>query len=492
MRISKSLLVSIVSAAFCCADLRSDLTTAGITAVFPGDSNFAGDSEAYNERFTLQPVAVTLPTSAQQVSQIVQITVPYNYSIVARSGGHSYIANGLGGQSGALVIDLQNLKQISVSPDGTATIQTGNRLGNVAEGLNNNGRALPHGTCPYVGIGGHSAFGGWGFTSRKWGLTLDTIQSIDIVLANGTTATVSAQQYDDLFWAMRGAAPSFGITTAITVQTFPAPDSTTIFQYTWNMQPSEAANAVLAFQQFAETNVPPEFGSEFVIGRGNAGGELNFGLTGGWYGPSDQFEAVIAPFLAQVRQPDSQKLTVGTYIDSVQYLGGLGTLDTSAPDGRDTFYAKSLMTPEASPISDTALTAFMNYMANEGSQTDLNWFVEMEFVGGQNSAVNAVAANATAFGHRNSLWTFQLYASSPSFQPPYPSDGFTFLDDMVNSLTSNSPSDWDIGAYANYADDMLTNWQTLYYGFNYPQLQVVKRTYDPNNTFAFTQSVQIA
>ena len=55
----------------------------------------------------------------------------------------------------------------------------------------------------------------------------------------------------------------------------------------------------------------------------------------------------------------------------------------------------------------------------------------MELYGGQNSAVNAVAANATAFGHRNALWTIQFYASSPNYQPPYPSDGFTFLDGEI-------------------------------------------------------------
>ena len=69
---------------------------------------------------------------------------------------HSYIANGLGGTSGSVVVDLSSLTQISVSSSGLATIQTGNRLGDIATALNNNGRALPHGTCPYVGIGGHS------------------------------------------------------------------------------------------------------------------------------------------------------------------------------------------------------------------------------------------------------------------------------------------------------------------------------------------------
>ena len=163
---------------------------------------------------------------------------------------------------------------------------------------------------------------------------------------------------------MRGAAPSFGITTSITVQTFPAPPSVTVFEYNWNMKPSEAANAISAFQQFAKTNIPKEYGSHFVLGRGNALGELAFGLVGGWYGPADKFNSTIAPFLAKVRQPDTTKFTIGSYINSVEYLGGLGTLNTSAPDTTDTFYAKSLVTPEASPISGKALNAFTKYLAN--------------------------------------------------------------------------------------------------------------------------------
>ena len=110
--------------------------------------------------------------------------------------------------------------EISVDPTTyIATIGPGNRLGDVALGLNNAGRALPHGTCPYVGIGGHSGkqlrswsnlfiylfilpegYGGFGFTSRKWGLTLDTIQSLEVVLANGTIANVSLTSYPDLFF----------------------------------------------------------------------------------------------------------------------------------------------------------------------------------------------------------------------------------------------------------------------------------------------------
>ena len=124
---------------------------------------------------------------------------------------------------GSIVIDLSNFKQISVDSNTyIATIGPGNRLGDIALGLNNEGRALPHGSCPYVGVGGHigrainqyiklvyfylfiysfmKGHGGFGITSRKWGLALDTVVGLDVVLANGTIAKVSQDNYPDLFF----------------------------------------------------------------------------------------------------------------------------------------------------------------------------------------------------------------------------------------------------------------------------------------------------
>ena len=108
-----------------------------------------------------------------------------------------------------------------------------------------------------------------------------------------------------------------------------------------------------------------------VIGKGSASGRVSFGLTGGWYGPEDKYANVIAPFLVNLPPPSGSTLTPGSYIDSVQFLGGLGRLSTTGiPDTHDTFYAKSLMTPEASPMTLTALNAFMSYLGSAGFTAD--------------------------------------------------------------------------------------------------------------------------
>ena len=237
----------------------------------------------------------------------------------------------------------------------------------------------------------HEGYGGYGFTSRKWGLTLDTIQSLEVVLANSTIANVSQTNYPDLFFvsirvfvletqrnltkdfgqALRGASGSFGIVTSIQVETFAAPDSATIFSYSWDLSAADAASATQQFQNFVQTNIPQEFGAELNIGRGSSSGRVSFTLAGGWYAPADQFAAVIAPLLNTLPTPLGQTITPGTYIESVQNLGGLGRLNTNGiADTHDTFYAKSLMTPEASPMTITTLNAFMSYLGDTGFTAD--------------------------------------------------------------------------------------------------------------------------
>ncbi|KAJ7191194.1 glucooligosaccharide oxidase [Mycena pura] len=489
------LLVNVATILFCALAqdvtmLKQRLAAHGVSAVYPVDDNFTALSQAYNMRFNFTPVAIVFPASIPQVSVAVVAGAAQKLEVVARSGGHSYIANGLGGNNGALVVDMRNLKAITVrSSNNTAIIETGNRLGNLALALNAAGRAIPHGTCSYIGIGGHSGYGGFGFASRMWGLMLDTVKSATVVLANGTIVPTSAHVNTDLFWAICGASPSFGIVASIEVQTFKAPSSTIVFEYTWDsLDIPTAATAISSFQTFARTNIPPEFGAELVLRKGPSRGTVSFAWTAAYYGDTGA-HATVAPFLKSLPKPSNATITPGSYINSVLVLSGK-PLDTSAaPDVTDAFYTKSLMTPESAPMSAAAITAFVTYMATQGYSSETNWYVEVELYGGSNSAVNAVPLDATAFAKRDTLFTFQFHASSPDGKPPYPSDGFTFMDGMVASILDNEPANWPYGAYLNYMDDRLANAASLYYGTHYARLKSIKASVDPQNVFRFPVGV---
>lgn len=155
------------------------------------------------------------------------------------------------------------------------------------------------------------------------------------------------------------------------MQTFPAPPSATVLEYNWELSVVDAINVVEQFQTFVQTNISAKWGGAIDLQKGTATGRVWVNLSGGWYGPADQLAAVMAPFLSKVPKPSSVSLTPGTYINSVIIFGGLNRLNTTGiPDTHDTFYAKSLMVPEASPMSTGAISEFISYLGNQGFTAD--------------------------------------------------------------------------------------------------------------------------
>jgi len=438
------------------------------------------------------PIAITYPTTVDQISTVVKAGADRKIDIVARSGGHSYVANSLGGTNGSLVVDLSKMTKIAVDPATfNAIIETGNRLGDISLTLNDAGRGLPHGRCTYIGIGGHSGFGGYGYASRMWGMTLDNVLSATVVLANGSIVTVSEEVSPELYWGIRGSSASFGIVASIEFRTHAVPSSGTAFEYAWEMDIATASNAFMEFQRWALSGeIPVEFGGEIGFEKGPEYGQVELGILGNYFGPAESFNATMAPFLSTLPTPFFDNVTQGTWIEALAAIA-VGDLNTTTqPDSPDTYFARSLMAPQNVPLTNASMTALVTYLAHEGFNSSDFLHVEIELWGGDPSSINAVPLNDTAFAHRDTLFTFQPWASSPNLLPPYPSTGFGFVDGMVSSLTSNMPSDWNWGAYPNYIEDRLPHWQQRYYGSHYERLKALKLSVDPLNTFHFPTSIQ--
>ena len=171
------------------------------------------DAIPWNLRCRPQPLAITYVQDARDVALAVKVAASFNVPVQARSGGHSFGSYSLGGKDGALVIDLAALNTVHVDQSTwKATIGGGTRLKQVTNGLFDQGkRAIAHGTCPQVGIGGHATIGGQGPLSRMWGLTLDHVLEMEVVLADGTITRASKSQNPDLFFVsvLRDLSPSF-------------------------------------------------------------------------------------------------------------------------------------------------------------------------------------------------------------------------------------------------------------------------------------------
>ena len=142
---------------------------------------------------------------------------------------------------------------------------------------------MAHGTCPYVGIGGHAGQGGFGLPSRAWGLLSDQVASVEIVNATGAVLTASRTQNDDLFWAAMGAGASFGIITSFTTRTHAAVSSVA-FSYDFAQYgPEQASKALQAWQKFANDPEKPldvNLGLQAHVAPGDTSTGVLFSVSG--------------------------------------------------------------------------------------------------------------------------------------------------------------------------------------------------------------------
>ncbi len=196
--------------------------------ILPSSVDYAGAKNLFNTRFDRStPVAVVAVKSTDDVQKAVAFAASNGIKIAARSGGHSYI--GASSADGAMIIDLRQLPPKDHVPrrsrpnDGFCCGRSGLA---VQTALAAQGRSIPSGSCPTVGVAGLTLGGGLGSDTRGSGLTCDALVSASVVLPSGEAITASANDHADLFWALRGGGGgNCGVVTSLTFRTFPVSDS---------------------------------------------------------------------------------------------------------------------------------------------------------------------------------------------------------------------------------------------------------------------------
>lgn len=138
-------------------------------------------------------------------------------SFLAQNGGNGWAA--FPQTKDLVIIDLCALNSFELAADKkTAVIGGGARVKETIDAADAAGVCVMTGNCNSVGVLGASLGGGYGNMMGKLGFGVDVIQEMRVVTASGELRTVSATQNEDLFWAMRGAGPNFGIVTSATVK----------------------------------------------------------------------------------------------------------------------------------------------------------------------------------------------------------------------------------------------------------------------------------
>nr|6EO4_A Chain A, PpBBE-like 1 [Physcomitrium patens]6EO4_B Chain B, PpBBE-like 1 [Physcomitrium patens] len=457
--------------------LKQCLAKGGARTAFPGTSEYSTARLAYNLRERYAPSAFVFPTTVAQVQNAVFCAKQVGVGIVPRGGGHSYEDYSLGGRDGVLVVDMEGFKQFSYNKAAkTAVVGAGFRLGPLYLALWNAGKVtIPAGNCPTVGIAGHALGGGWGFSSRKFGLVTDNILEVQLVAANGTVVTANAQKNKDLYFAIRGAgATSYGIVTQFTFRVHDVSAPVTHFKYRWNDKAVLFKN-FKSFQSWG-LNVPAEISAAFYMDPSGVSW-----LEGTYLGKKTSLLPLVKTFLASAAPNPTRVEEELNWIQLIlvnwNYPSNTNPNQlNNVPFTTNTFKAKSIYV-NGPGLSDAGINAMINAM-NTGS----NAYFIYDLYGSQ-SAINKVVPGETAFIHRNSLYSIQMVASWSN-------------DNNAVTQTSYITRYWKVvrtyatgQAYQNYIDrDMPLS---AYYGSSLSTLIAGKKKWDPQNVFNFPQSIPL-
>ncbi|HEY2879302.1 FAD-dependent oxidoreductase [Nocardioides sp.] len=446
------------------------------TLARPGSATYHTVRLTQNPRYDgARPLAVLSVASAKDVATAFSFAQDHGVRVAIRSGGHSY--PGWSAGDGALVVDVRPLDKVSLAGT-TATVGAGASLVQVYDVLGSRGRGVPGGSCPTVGIAGLTQGGGVGVLTRAYGLTCDSVTAMEVVLADGKVVTASADHEPDLFWALRGGGGGhLGVVTSFTFTTFAAPAIT---------------RAYLAWPYSAATQVVPQFlrtvprsdrrlwaTLKVLGGQTHPSGPSLF-MSATWTGPSSAMSAALQPFLSQVPSPTTDSRSTASYLDTMLTYAGCSSIPVgrchTGPGGsldRQAFAATSHIVN--SPDVDTsALDAHVNAAQGSGlTEAGLS----IDALGG---AVNDIGGGDTAFGHRGALATVQYTAT-------YDAGPATAATTYVRRFRSAMAGAWGTGAYVNYADASLSDYQQAYFGSNAGRLAHARTTYDPHGFFTQPQ-----
>jgi FAD/FMN-containing dehydrogenase len=428
----------------------------------------------YNTRFDgRHPDAVVHVRDTADVAAAVRWAGRFDVPLVARSGGHSY--GGYSTTTDGVVLDLSALHGVRVS-GGRATVGPAARLIDVQRALTRHGVTVPSGSCPTVGIGGLALGGGHGLAGRRFGLTSDNLVAARVVTADGRVRHVDANTNEDLYWACRGGGGgNFGIVTSLTLRTHRVSRAAYFFvSWPW----SQASEAIAAWQRFAP-HAPPALTSILSLGTMGGQGTPRVSALGQYFGSEAALRRLVRPLTGVA----GASLTTGTshYFTMVLRWAGCldGGLSACHRSTRSSFFAKSDYFD--SPVGPRGRARMIDWIERRQRTPSLgSGALLLDAYGG---ALNDPAAGATAFVHRDMLFSLQYLAYFGGAAGGRASR--RWINGVWHALRPHVSGE----AYQNYIDPDLDHWQRAYYGSNLDRLRQVKKQVDPDFRFRFRQAI---
>jgi FAD/FMN-containing dehydrogenase len=434
-----------------------------------GDPNYDAARRVHNGMIDRHPRLIARCQDVADVIAAVKFARETTLTLAIRGGGHN--AAGLGPVDDGLVIDLSPMKGIRVDPAArTARVDGGCVWGDVDHATHAFGLATPSGFISTTGVGGLTLGGGIGNLTRGYGLTIDNVLSVDVVLADGRFVTASADENPDLFWAVRGGGGNFGVVTSFLFQLHPI---STVYAgpMLWHMDQAPEVmrwyrDFILAAAEnlggwFAFLKVPPgpPFPTELHT-------KTMCGVVWCYTGPLDQAEAAFAP-IRRVGPP------VVDFVGPLPFPEFQSMFDPLVPKGIQSYWRADFV----NELSDEAIARHLEHAAQIPTVQSTMHLYPID------GAPHRVDRNDTPFSYRDANWAEVIVGFSPD---PADADALKSWVAYWDALHPYSSG----GAYVNFMMDEGVDRIKATYRDNYDRLVAIKKKYDPTNFFRVNQNIK--
>ncbi|MDA8457227.1 FAD-binding oxidoreductase [Acidovorax sp. GBBC 3334] len=441
--------------------------------VLPLSPSYNDARQESNHAFQAYPALIAYCECENDVLVCLQFAQTYEAWVAVRCGGHStagYSVNNRG-----MVVDLKGLSGVTLDTQAQRVhVLPGTDFDHFNGAMGATGWHVPTGACGNVCVGGFVQGGGYGYTSRQFGIQSDMVESMRVALADGKTiVTASATENPLLYWALRGGTGgNFGVLLQVTYRMVQLPQ---VWAWSISWDAANAADVLVMLQKdFMRTGAPDALG--YMMNLGYQNGEPVFMIQGMYCGTRDQGMAAVKSLL---EVPSAQLLVdcSGTYPEMNAWL------EDHPYDLPQNLTANVCETKSSGYINQTLTKAQWQAVIDYFATSPNTWSLAyLEPYGG---AIQRYPVEDSAFIHRNAdadlvvdvFWT----TAEERRQTETWLAGFM---DLMRPFLSGE-------VYQNYPDGSLADFAQAYWGPAYPKLQQAKLQYDPGNFFHFAQSVAL-
>jgi len=441
------------------------------SVLVPDDPGYEEARQIWNAMIDRRPAAIVQCAQVDDVPSVIRFGRENKLELSIRGGGHNIGGNAL--CDNGITIDFSRMKNVRVDAGKRRVfVEPGATLADLDAAVQAHGLATPVGINSTTGIAGLTLGGGFGWLTRKYGMTVDNLISVELITTEGKKLRASQTENADLFWAIRGGGGNFGVVTQFEFQLFPVgPEIVAgliVFPF------SQAEQILTKYREFVDS-APEELNVWVVLRKApplpflpeNVHGKEVVVLPIFYSGAVAEAEKLIAPVRA-FGKAHGEHIGVQPYVEWQKAFDPLLT-----PGARN--YWKSHNFTE---LADGALNSIIEFAGKLPSP-----HCEI-FIGLIAGAANRIAPNAMAYGHRDAKFVLNVHGRWQEAKDDQKC--IAWAREFFNASAPYASA----GAYVNFMTAEESDRVASAYGSNYDRLVEIKKRYDPENIFHLNQNIK--